>query len=154
MGLTGYLDHADHDVIWGWAFDPDQPDNRMALEILVDETPMLRFSADQYRADLAAGPHGGHCGFALRLNNLVSRFTSHSIRIRRADDGAELAGSPRQVEAVEISPDQQLAGLSTMLRQAATTPESFAQAVSAAGHANPVAVRCPRCGGGGGIATP
>jgi glycosyltransferase involved in cell wall biosynthesis len=99
MGLKGRLDSVEWQAIAGWAFDPDQPDEPVLLEILDNDVPLCRLAADRYREDLEkAGLGSGRCSFRLRIPEGLSAFERHVIAVRRASDGAELPGSPIVLE--------------------------------------------------------
>lgn len=69
----------------------------VALDLLVDDQPVLAFHADQFRQDLLEAGFGiGHHGFALDLRKLAVRPES-VIRIRVATHGIELGNSGRRL---------------------------------------------------------
>jgi O-antigen biosynthesis protein len=95
MSLIGSADHADHDQLSGWAWDPARPDDPVDIEILNDDTVVLKVCADQPRADLVqAGAGSGRHGFFLRNLAGVFPLSRHRVRVRRAADGRDLPGSP------------------------------------------------------------
>lgn len=65
MGLEGFLDLATSTLIAGWAWDSLDPERHVAVEILVDEQPLVRIIARDYREDLkAAGIGNGTHSFS------------------------------------------------------------------------------------------
>jgi hypothetical protein len=93
--LLGAVDHVDQTAIGGWAYDPENPDCPVLLEIVADGMVVGAVLADSYRADLAElGRAGGYCGFLFRLPGQLDAERRHIVSIRRAIDGAELRGVP------------------------------------------------------------
>ncbi len=91
----GTLDKAEHDEISGWVWDPEKPDEPVDVEVLDDDVVVLRTTADFYRKDLQdAGVGDGRHGFVLRGLSAVLSGSRHRVRVRRARDGRDLAGSP------------------------------------------------------------
>lgn len=71
----------------GWAWDPEQPDEAVEVEILVDGEPVAMGIADVERSVLAeAGIGTGHYGFDLQLPEQLSAHESHSIRVTAGPD--------------------------------------------------------------------
>jgi glycosyltransferase involved in cell wall biosynthesis len=63
--LNGSLDRVDPDgTLEGWCWSPDEPEVKRPVVVLIDNTEVARFLADQERADLhAAGVGNGHHAF-------------------------------------------------------------------------------------------
>lgn len=94
--LRGNLDVASRDWIKGWAFEPDNPGERVPLAVLANGCIVCRVSADTRRTDLEkAGIGDGHYGFVMRLSELLDPGVSYEIKVVREADGAELNGSPK-----------------------------------------------------------
>ena len=92
---VGNLDRVSEDEIIGWAWDPAAPNSPVDVEILDGEQVVLTVCADQYRVDVQQGGKGNGChGFDIRGLATVFPFSWHRIRVRRASDGHDLAGSP------------------------------------------------------------
>lgn len=105
----GQLDRADHDVIAGWAYDPNRPGERVALTVHIDGQPVGTVLADRYRADLeASGLGDGRHSFEIRLPQGLSRAAARVVGVARAAGGAELERSPLVVPAEALTPDQAL----------------------------------------------
>jgi glycosyltransferase involved in cell wall biosynthesis len=97
--LLGYVDHAEHTRITGWAYLPDYPDEAVELDVLDGEGLIARILADHYRADLVqAGIGNGRHGFELTFAQPLALNRPHTLRVRRAG-GAELARSPISLPA-------------------------------------------------------
>ena len=52
MSLEGYIDSCQGGRISGWVWNREQPDQRQVLEISLDNTPLCRITAEDYRKDL------------------------------------------------------------------------------------------------------
>lgn len=91
----GQVDHVDHQMIAGWAWDANQPDKSMDVEILADDVVVLKIHADEFRADVAEVCAGnGRHGFAVKNLAGLLPLSQHRVRVRRASDGLDLPGSP------------------------------------------------------------
>ena len=100
--LRGALDTASRNEVAGWAAGADA--EPVALVVTVDGAPAGRILANQYRADLvAAGMRGGRHGFRAALPVALDPARPHSVAIRRAEDGAELPGSPVLLPALPVA---------------------------------------------------
>lgn len=102
--LEGYLDAADWRMISGWARNPDDPDQPLWLECIIDDAAPIRFLANLLRPDLqrAGLGHGRH-GFQLGLPGPLDPTVPHSIGVRRASDGRHLIGSPKLLPRAPLS---------------------------------------------------
>jgi len=87
--LVGNLEHADANGVVGWAFNPEQPDTPVWLEIVGDGVAFGTVLANCYRDDLlAAGLGRGRCGFSLRFDPALPAVAT--LVLRRAADGVVL----------------------------------------------------------------
>jgi autotransporter-associated beta strand protein len=87
--LRGWLDEATHAGIRGWAWDANDPDAKLTLEVFDSGVRIARVAADQFRGDLEdAGIGDGRHGFL--LDAALSPLTHHLIEVRFADGGAAL----------------------------------------------------------------
>jgi SAM-dependent methyltransferase len=104
LKFEGALDICSDDLIAGWAWDRDEPEHRVEVEIIVDGGVLGCVKAESYRADLEAagigdGAHAFH--YAPRIS-LCS--ASRSIVLRAAASGFEL---PRSIPAPQPSSERQ-----------------------------------------------
>lgn len=129
----GNLDEVGYERISGWVWDPHRPRESVDVEILDDDTVVLRLCADQLRSDLVEFCGGnGHHGFT--VTNLVGvlPLSRHRIRVRRAGDGRDLPGSPAWISKPTLDPratdflDQVMLGAV----HAAIAPEDLSQPLS------------------------
>ena len=92
----GAIDAFDDYLISGWVWDPEHPDSSILVEILDGDVQLAMVRADLPRPDLAAlGMGNGRHGFNLSFSPTILPLARHTLRVRRASDGVDLAGSPR-----------------------------------------------------------
>ncbi|MGA8030355.1 MAG: CHAP domain-containing protein [Bryobacteraceae bacterium] len=88
----GYLDHADCSNIYGWAYDSNQPDSPLNVNLFDNGNPLAIVDADQYRPDLVtAGKGNGYHGFSYAPNFADNQ--GHSITAQVADSTFTLVNS-------------------------------------------------------------
>jgi glycosyltransferase involved in cell wall biosynthesis len=98
--LAGSLDRADAAGIAGWAVDTANPERRVQLQLRLDGEAAGLLVAHKFRDDLRdAGFGDGRHAFELHIPNGLSPYRAHEISVCRAEDGAELPGSPILVPA-------------------------------------------------------
>ena len=98
--LRGRLEHVVRNAIAGWAMDPAAPGAPVTLEVLIDGVCEGQLAARMYRADLEkAGIGEGRHGFQITIPGGLSPARDHEIRVRHAEDGRELLGSPFKLVA-------------------------------------------------------
>ena len=86
--LRGFVDVATLERVAGWAQDADSPEEPVALEVSVGDTPVLCLLANAYRGDLRRAGFGSGChAFAAQL---PAGYIG-AVVIRRVVDGASLA---------------------------------------------------------------
>lgn len=128
--LLGQLDRADGDAIAGWAYDPGQPGERVALTLHIDGLAVGTVMADRYRADLqASGVGDGRHSFEVRLPRGLSRTTARVVGVTRAADGLELERSPLVVPAEALTAEQALLVVADAVQAAAGGDRATLQAL-------------------------
>ncbi|HWT90154.1 MAG TPA: hypothetical protein VN179_03470, partial [Solirubrobacterales bacterium] len=76
----------------GWAWDPEQPDEALEVEVLVDEEPVAQGRADLERTVLAdAGIGSGRYGFDIALPERLADEPAHTIRVLAGPEREEVA---------------------------------------------------------------
>jgi hypothetical protein len=96
--LKGYVDRADETTVSGWAWDQDEPERRLVLQLCDGEDVVSDIVADVLRPDLAsAGVGDGRYGFAIRLPPNLLTGPVHLLRVRYKETGADLNKSPQRV---------------------------------------------------------
>jgi len=100
LARHGKLELASRDLIEGWAWDEQRPDEPVALQILNQGEVIARVLANRHRPDLAAaGVGGGRHAFQVRIPGGLSPLSRHTIEVRVEADGSVLPGSPVVIEA-------------------------------------------------------
>jgi len=84
--LKGFIDAVERGVVYGWAWNPQRPEERVQVEILHGDNLLATVSADQFRADLLDLEVGdGQHAFEFHLpEELVSGLDSAEIEVRFA----------------------------------------------------------------------
>lgn len=94
--IEGCVDAIEGDRLYGWAWKPSQPDEKVHLSLYVDGQKVADFAADRERADLQANGVGdGRHAFEYRSadgKGLLGRY----VEVRIAGDNARL---PLQAQA-------------------------------------------------------
>ena len=86
--LRGFIDVAGPGRVSGWAQDMDNPEEPVALTVLVGYRPVLSLLANRYRADLRQAGLGSGCqAFTVDLPD----WLAGNVSVQRATDGASLA---------------------------------------------------------------
>ena len=94
----GVLDSADCSSIGGWAWDQNQPNGSVNLDVLSDGSTFATIPASTYRADLAnAGKGNGSHGFSIATPSGLKNGQAHSISVRIAGTSQALSYSPRTI---------------------------------------------------------
>jgi Tol biopolymer transport system component/glycosyltransferase involved in cell wall biosynthesis len=91
----GHLDTVDHRRIVGWAWDAARPDQPVTLQIVDNGRLIAQVVANRHRPDLerAGVGHGRH-GFEFEIPGGLSALSAHTVHVRYAADGLDLAQSP------------------------------------------------------------
>ncbi|NHN85311.1 glycosyltransferase [Acetobacter musti] len=98
--LHGWLDFADRTRICGWAWNEDQPWEKLRVDVFVDDEYLTTVSAADQRPDLAASGFGtGWAGFTLNFSKPLSLSEGHMIAVRYAGTERHLNASPWRVAA-------------------------------------------------------
>jgi RHS repeat-associated protein len=94
----GWLDGADCNVITGWAWDGNQPNTAINVEIYDGSTLIAAAAANQFRQDLLnAGIGNGYHGFSIATPASLKNGVAHTIHVKCAGTTTELSGSPKSV---------------------------------------------------------
>jgi GT2 family glycosyltransferase/glycosyltransferase involved in cell wall biosynthesis len=97
--LHGYIDEASWTGIKGWVWDPQLPTERIRLELMEGETRLATALASENRPGLIlSGIGDGRHGFSIALAAGALQEGRHVLRLRSADTGAEVPGSPIVLE--------------------------------------------------------
>jgi hypothetical protein len=94
--VAGSLDGVTGAVISGWAWDRQQPDSPIAVDLFDGDTMLATVRAALFRKDLLQEKIGdGKHGFLYPTPAALKDGKSHTIRAKIAGTGVELAGSPQ-----------------------------------------------------------
>lgn len=94
-GWVGGMDRFGPQHLSGWVRSLRRPSSRPTLELWADGEPVLRFSADRWRVDLAERHQGdGRWGFQASLPATVCDGASRTYDLRVADGGPSLIDQP------------------------------------------------------------
>jgi uncharacterized repeat protein (TIGR01451 family) len=94
----GSFDSADCSFISGWAWDPQQPNTPISVNIYADDNLVGSVSADQFRQDLLnAGIGNGVHGFSLATPANLKDGQPHQIRVRIVSATSYINGSPKTI---------------------------------------------------------
>lgn len=98
--LQGFIDAVERGVVYGWAWNPQRPDDRIEVEVLHGDKPLASVTADQFRADLVDLEIGdGHHAFEFNLPEpLAAEADSAEIEVR-------FAGSVVPLPRVQVRPE-------------------------------------------------
>ena len=99
--LEGQLDGATCRSIFGWAWDPGAPEQRLRLDVWMEERQVGTTTADRFRPDLEqAGKGGGRVAFEFLPGEDLHRRPPGEVKVTLVGDGEVLTGSPRPIECV------------------------------------------------------
>jgi RHS repeat-associated protein len=94
----GWLDGANCNVIGGWAWDANQPNTPINVEVYDGNTLIAAVTANQFRQDLFnAGIGNGYHGYTIATPASVKNGAAHTIRVKFGGTSSELSGSPKSI---------------------------------------------------------
>jgi 4-amino-4-deoxy-L-arabinose transferase-like glycosyltransferase len=95
---SGSLDVANCNVISGWAWNANQPNSPINVDIYDGSVVAATVSANIFRSDLInAGIGNGYHGFTCAVDNLLKNGQPHSIRVRFAGTNTDLSETPKTI---------------------------------------------------------
>lgn len=78
--IVGYIDSIAGDRAYGWALDRSRPEEKLVVEISLDNEPVATVCADEFRDHLKQGGIGdGAHGFAVQLPERLSKEERHRV---------------------------------------------------------------------------
>jgi hypothetical protein len=96
--LEGILDITDCDMIHGWAWDQNNPDGALNIEIYDGTTLLATVKADELRNDLIkAGKGTGKYAFTYTPSPALRDRKPHTIHVKIAGSDYELGNSPKTI---------------------------------------------------------
>jgi hypothetical protein len=102
---TGRLDRVGCERIEGWAWDPQQPETPIAVDLYDGETLLTTVTANRLRRDLVRTHKGdGKHGFVFNTPARLKDAMTHQIHAKIAGPGIELNKSPQELACPEPRP--------------------------------------------------
>ena len=93
--LQSSIEAADRAGIRGWVWNPDDPQQRVELELWVDDARLTTVVADQHRPDLEqAGFGDGRYGFSISFSETLLPYARHVLHLRPAGSATDLPKFP------------------------------------------------------------
>ncbi|MFY9573627.1 MAG: hypothetical protein WAV20_19690 [Blastocatellia bacterium] len=100
--FEGFHDGANCSQIFGWAWDSNQPNTPINVDIYSDNVLVATALADQFRQDLLnAGKGNGAHGFSIATPAVVQDGQPHSIRVRISNTSVDLGFTPKTVNCAK-----------------------------------------------------
>jgi hypothetical protein len=103
----GFHDAADCTQIYGWAWDANQPNTPINVDIHIDGHPFvdIQAPANQFRQDLLnAGKGNGVHGFSFPTPNSLKNGMPHTIRITFSGTNTDLQLTPKTITCMGNTP--------------------------------------------------
>ncbi|WP_104666280.1 hypothetical protein [Ensifer adhaerens] len=89
--LKGRVDAIDQGRVFGWAFDPETPEKRLAIRVLLDGKVIAEALADRNRPDLKRNGIGdGNHAFEIALPEMANARAGELVVLAATDKGGEL----------------------------------------------------------------
>lgn len=103
---AGNLDLAEYPEIRGWAWNENEPDKVLSVDIFINGQKVDKVLADEFRTDLEnAGIGNGMKAFRVMLRSSLDPSREHFVSAKIANTDTELGGSPRTLNfATAIAP--------------------------------------------------
>jgi hypothetical protein len=103
--FQGFHDVADCQAIAGWAWDSNQPNTSISVDIYDGTTLIATVPANIFRQDLAnAGIGNGVHGFAFATPASLKDGQSHSIRVKFSGTSTDLQSTPKTINCGDAAP--------------------------------------------------
>jgi hypothetical protein len=101
----GVHDIADCNVISGWAWNANQPNSPINVDIYDGSAVVATVSANVFRLDLLnAGIGDGYHGFSYAIDDLLKNGKPHSIRVQFAATNTDLHATPKTITCSPVGP--------------------------------------------------
>lgn len=96
--IKGFLDGIDRQYVFGWAWDPENPDKRLEVVVYVDGEQVIVGVANQYREDLekAGIGDGGHAFWIELPKEKIKKRGFVEVSVKIKDINIELNNSPQK----------------------------------------------------------
>jgi hypothetical protein len=94
---TGVVDAVDAGHITGWAWDPEQPNTPINVDVYDNDSLLVTLPADQFRKDLAKFAGNGKHRFFYVIPRKMRDDKEHVFRVKISGTNIELKNSPKTV---------------------------------------------------------
>jgi hypothetical protein len=95
----GYLDRVDYDAIRGWAWNADQPNSPIKVDVYCDGVSLATIVADDFRLDLVEAGKGNGChAFVFPVPFQLKNGKVYAIDVRISGIDIKLCQSPKMVK--------------------------------------------------------
>jgi hypothetical protein len=95
---VGNIDKIDREQIGGWAWDKNQPDTPIKVDIYDGDKLIGTATADVFRKDLQdEGMGNGKHGFSYPTPDSLKDGKPHTVRVKTSGTNIEIGGSPKVV---------------------------------------------------------
>jgi Ig-like domain-containing protein/carboxypeptidase family protein/CARDB protein len=94
--FEGFHDSADCTKIFGWAWDSNQPNSAISVDIYDGPTKIATVIANEFRSDLTSKGNGFHA-FNFTTPDSVKNSQSHSLTIKFAGTNINLGNTPKSI---------------------------------------------------------
>lgn len=92
----GWIDGADCNSIRGWAWNKNQPNTSINVDIYDGSTKLTTVAVNVFRQDLVnAGKGNGYHGFSYATPSGLKNGGAHSVSVKYAGTSTNLSGSPK-----------------------------------------------------------
>lgn len=104
--FQGYVDRCNDEIIDGWAWNSENPDMPIMLEIFDKDNLISRVNANKFRLDLYFAKLGnGEHGFSFAIPASLMDDNDHTISVKYENSGQHLQGSPLIIHIKARKPD-------------------------------------------------
>ncbi len=94
----GFIDGADCNQIWGWAWDRSKPNQAVTVSIFAGSTLLANVQANVFRQDLLNADKGnGKHAFVFNVPASIKNGLAQSISVRIAGTSTQLGSGPRTI---------------------------------------------------------
>ncbi|HKV41837.1 MAG TPA: PQQ-dependent sugar dehydrogenase [Blastocatellia bacterium] len=105
--FSGFLDGAGCGTISGWAWDANNPNSTVSVDIFDGNTLVATAPAGMYREDLLNALGSPSHGFSFPTPTALKNGASHSITVKISGTSMVLGGGPKTINCAEASANLQ-----------------------------------------------
>lgn len=90
VSLQGFVDAIERGVVYGWAWNPQRPDDHIQVEILLGDRQLAVVTADRFRDDLTELGDGRHAFEYVLPDEFAGRVDGSEVEVRYAGSSVPL----------------------------------------------------------------